>query len=110
MVRAQLAPRPLSVEVARPGVVLGDRAGVAGRWRGGLRGRRAVLMTREIHPAYIEGRVDGEGDRYFVASCAEALIQCGAFVFPDVRLGGVSEHNGEEQALARALEYLGGRG
>lgn len=63
-------------------------------------------MSRPIHPAYVEERVDESGDRYFVATCAETLIQCDAFAFPDLRLG-VGIPNGDDQAVARALAYLG---
>ncbi len=65
-------------------------------------------MTRPIHGAYVEEYVDDEGDRYFVATCAETLIQCDAFAFPDIELVGW-DGDGEERALARALEYLGDR-
>jgi len=63
---------------------------------------------RRVHPAYVEEYVDDEGDRYFVATCAETLIQCDAFAFPDIELAGW-DGDGEERALERALTYLGDR-
>lgn len=63
-------------------------------------------MSRVIHAAYVEERVDEEGDRYFVANCAETLVECDTFAFIDFpRSGGFTY--GDVEAMARALSYLG---
>lgn len=65
-------------------------------------------MTRSVHAAYVEEHADNEGDRYFVAACAETFTVCDAFAFPDIELAGW-DGRGEANAIARALEYLGQR-